>query len=118
MDQAEGLRELMGKGTGVFFNPELDDAIPKVESRQVYGWKDGKFWVDGVAFDSPPTSEAIPSLTRSATDDLITYRRLWLDLKADLERWKSVGGFDKPENLSVENLSAMWEMMQRREEQR
>ena len=55
---------------------------------------------------------------KSITDDLITYRRLWLDQKADLERWKSVGGFDKPENLSTENLATMWEMMQRREEQR
>ncbi len=56
------------------------------------------------------------SRCKPATDD--PYRRLWLDQKADLERWKSVGGFDKPENLSVENLAAMWEMMQRREEQR
>jgi len=86
-DQAEGLRELMGKGTGVFFKPELDD--------------------DGTTHNA-----------QKITDDLITYRRLWLDQKADLERWKSVGGFDKPENLSTENLAAMWEMLQRREEQR
>ena len=55
--------------------------------------------------------------TNHPNNELIKFRRLWIDQKADLERWKSVGGFDKPDNLSTENLAAMWEMMQRREEQ-
>ena len=42
--------------------------------------------------------------------------KLWTELKADLDRWKMVGGFDKP-HLSEESLAEMWEIMQRREEQ-
>ena len=42
--------------------------------------------------------------------------KLWTELKADLDRWKMVGGFDKP-HLDGESLAEMWEIMQRREEQ-
>ncbi len=41
------------------------------------------------------------------------YKKLWETLKADLDRWTLVGGFDKPEV----DTGAMWELMQRREEQ-
>lgn len=44
------------------------------------------------------------------------FPKLWTDLKQDLDRWKSVGGFDKP-SLPTETLAEFWEMMQRREEQ-
>ena len=43
----------------------------------------------------------------------IDYKTLWEELKADLERWSTVGGFDKPDL----DTGAMWEIMQRREEQ-
>lgn len=41
------------------------------------------------------------------------YKALWETLKADLDRWNQVGGFDKPDFETEE----MWELMQRREEQ-
>jgi len=67
--------------------------------------------VKGGAFEAM----GLPSVF-DAKPDTLDYRKLWQDQKADLERWRQVGGFDKPA-LSVESLASMWEMMQRREEQ-
>ena len=44
------------------------------------------------------------------------FSKLWNEFKADLDRWKMVGGFDKP-HLDDESIAEMWEIMQRREEQ-
>ena len=44
------------------------------------------------------------------------FSKLWTELKADLDRWKMAGGFDKP-HLDDESLAEIWEIMQRREEQ-
>lgn len=44
----------------------------------------------------------------------MNYEKLWKELKDDLERWAAVGGHDEPE---VAGVGAMWELMQKREEQ-
>jgi len=47
----------------------------------------------------------------------VNYEQLWKGLKADLERWATVGGSDRPAGLDVESCAQVGEEMQKREEQ-
>ena len=68
---------------------------------------------DGSQSDSRLVAgQTTPLICHDVPKSELDKAKLW----DDLERWKSVGGFDKPA-LEPSPVAEFWEIMQRREEQ-